>query len=124
SRPRLHDTHPRTGPALAAGCDVRRQCNPPECEMKSPGCVWRSAGGAYFVGGRRKAGIRSTHHPAVTPDRSGRRNSPMTASTPASLLHRLGRSPESRDWERFVELYTPLLFAWTGRLGLSDHDAA
>jgi RNA polymerase sigma-70 factor (ECF subfamily) len=48
----------------------------------------------------------------------------MTPPTPASLLQRLGRSPESRDWERFVELYTPLLFAWTGRLGLSDHDAA
>jgi RNA polymerase sigma-70 factor (ECF subfamily) len=40
------------------------------------------------------------------------------------LLERLRSPGEARSWERFVDLYTPLLFAWTARLGLSDHDAA
>jgi RNA polymerase sigma-70 factor (ECF subfamily) len=48
----------------------------------------------------------------------------MMFSTPSSLLERLQGSPQPGSWERFVELYTPLLFAWTARLGLSDHDAA
>lgn len=44
--------------------------------------------------------------------------------TPSSLLNRLRQSPEQSAWERFVDLYTPLLFAWTNRLGLDGHDAA
>jgi RNA polymerase sigma-70 factor (ECF subfamily) len=45
-------------------------------------------------------------------------------TTPPSLLERLRRSPEQAAWERFVDLYTPLLFAWANRLGLTGHDAA
>jgi RNA polymerase sigma-70 factor (ECF subfamily) len=45
-------------------------------------------------------------------------------TTPSSLLERLRRSPEQAAWERFVDLYTPLLFAWAARLGLTGHDAA
>lgn len=45
-------------------------------------------------------------------------------TTPPSLLERLRQSPEQEAWERFVDMYTPLMFAWTRRLGLSDHDAA
>src|SRR5262245_55557935 len=48
----------------------------------------------------------------------------MVFSTPSSLLQRLRHSTETGNWERFVELYTPLLFAWTARLGLSEHDSA
>lgn len=47
-----------------------------------------------------------------------------TFLTPTSLLQRLRQAPEAKTWERFVDLYTPLLFAWTARLRLSDHDAA
>lgn len=45
-------------------------------------------------------------------------------TTPPSLLDRLRQSPQQESWERFVDLYTPLFFAWTRRLGLSGHDAA
>jgi RNA polymerase sigma-70 factor, ECF subfamily len=45
-------------------------------------------------------------------------------TTPPSLLERLREAPERDTWEKFVEMYTPLLFAWTRRLGLSEHDAA
>jgi RNA polymerase sigma-70 factor (ECF subfamily) len=45
-------------------------------------------------------------------------------TTSPSLLQRL-RQPASADaWERFVRLYTPLLFYWARRLGLQDQDAA
>jgi RNA polymerase sigma-70 factor (ECF subfamily) len=45
-------------------------------------------------------------------------------ATPASLLDRLRDAAEPTAWERFVELYTPLLFHWARRLGLQDCDAA
>jgi len=45
-------------------------------------------------------------------------------STPASLLARLGQPGEQLAWQRFVRLYTPLLFHWTKRLGLQEHDGA
>jgi RNA polymerase sigma-70 factor (ECF subfamily) len=45
-------------------------------------------------------------------------------TTPSSLLERLRHSPEQAAWEKFVDLYTPLLFAWAARLGLTGHDAA
>jgi RNA polymerase sigma-70 factor (ECF subfamily) len=45
-------------------------------------------------------------------------------TTPASLLERLRQPGEREAWARFVELYTPLFFAWARRLGLSLHDAA
>ena len=46
-------------------------------------------------------------------------------STSASLLKRL-RSPaqEEAAWERFVELYAPLIFHWGRQQGLSESDAA
>jgi RNA polymerase sigma-70 factor, ECF subfamily len=45
-------------------------------------------------------------------------------TTPASLLQRRGQSPTAAAWERFVRLYTPLLFYWARRVGLQEHDAA
>ncbi len=45
-------------------------------------------------------------------------------TTPSSLLDRLRRSPSEEQWGRFVEVYTPLLFAWANRLGLAGADAA
>lgn len=48
----------------------------------------------------------------------------MTDTTSATLLGKL-RDPRDRAaWERFVELYTPLLFRWGRRLGLPAEDAA
>jgi RNA polymerase sigma-70 factor (ECF subfamily) len=45
-------------------------------------------------------------------------------TTPVSLLERL-HQPEARDaWDRFVRLYTPLLYHWARRLGCQDSDAA
>src|SRR5262245_51381060 len=44
-------------------------------------------------------------------------------TTSVSLLERL-RKPEEREaWDRFVQLYTPLLFHWAQRQGLSTNDA-
>ncbi len=45
-------------------------------------------------------------------------------TTPPSLLDRLRTSPEREAWGRFVEMYTPLLFAWATQAGLTGHDAA
>lgn len=45
--------------------------------------------------------------------------------TPVSLLARLREPGQHADaWGRFVELYTPLLYAWARRAGLEEHDAA
>jgi RNA polymerase sigma-70 factor (ECF subfamily) len=44
-------------------------------------------------------------------------------NTPASLLERL-RRPDEGAWPRFVELYTPLLYFWSCRMGLQADDAA
>jgi len=38
-------------------------------------------------------------------------------------MERLRKPDEPRAWSRFVELYTPLLFFWCRRLGLSPQDA-
>jgi RNA polymerase sigma-70 factor (ECF subfamily) len=45
-------------------------------------------------------------------------------TTPVSLLERLRGSEQPAAWARFVELYTPVLFAWARRLGLQTQDAA
>jgi len=45
-------------------------------------------------------------------------------STPASLLYKLRVSPETALWDRFVELYSPLLFHWARRRGEQNSDAA
>jgi RNA polymerase sigma-70 factor (ECF subfamily) len=45
-------------------------------------------------------------------------------TTPVSLLERL-RQPDPRDaWDRLIQLYTPLLWQWTRRMGLQEADAA
>jgi RNA polymerase sigma-70 factor (ECF subfamily) len=44
--------------------------------------------------------------------------------TSASLLERLRRPDEPDAWRRFVDLYTPILFAFAGRMGLQEADAA
>lgn len=43
--------------------------------------------------------------------------------TPVSLLERLRQQHEQSAWERFVQLYTPLLCHWVRRLGLRGQDA-
>ncbi len=45
-------------------------------------------------------------------------------TTPVSLLERLRRPEEQAAWQRFVQLYTPLLCHWAGRLGLQGQDVA
>jgi RNA polymerase sigma-70 factor (ECF subfamily) len=45
-------------------------------------------------------------------------------TTSVSLLDRLRQPGEQEAWERFVDLYTPLLFYWASRAGLSEPDAA
>jgi RNA polymerase sigma-70 factor (ECF subfamily) len=45
-------------------------------------------------------------------------------TTSVTLLQRLRQPNEPAAWARFVELYTPVLFAWAQRLGLQDADAA
>ena len=45
-------------------------------------------------------------------------------TTPPSLLERLRQPGDQEAWERFVELYTPLIFYWARGVGLQDQDAA
>lgn len=45
-------------------------------------------------------------------------------STSGSLLERLRNPNEQEAWNRFADLYTPLLYYWLRRLGLSENDAA
>lgn len=44
--------------------------------------------------------------------------------TSSTLLQRLRRPEDRAAWERFVELYTPLLYYWARRMGLRAEDAA
>jgi RNA polymerase sigma-70 factor (ECF subfamily) len=44
--------------------------------------------------------------------------------TPASLLERLRHPLDGEAWDRFVSLYTPLIYAWGRHVGLQDQDAA
>jgi RNA polymerase sigma-70 factor (ECF subfamily) len=44
-------------------------------------------------------------------------------TTPVSLLQRL-RPGEHQAWQRFTELYTPLLYYWARHRGLQSQDAA
>lgn len=48
----------------------------------------------------------------------------MNDSTPVSLLERLRQPGDAVAWERFVRLYTPLLYHWLRRTGLQEADAA
>ncbi len=45
-------------------------------------------------------------------------------TTSVSLLLRLRQPGDQPAWERFVDLYTPLLFHWARRAGLQGPDAA
>jgi RNA polymerase sigma-70 factor (ECF subfamily) len=45
-------------------------------------------------------------------------------TTSPSLLERLRQPGERLAWDRFVELYTPLLLSWARRAGLQEQDAA
>ena len=45
-------------------------------------------------------------------------------TTSVSLLERLRQPGAEEAWNRLVELYTPLLYYWAGRLGLQAEDAA
>jgi RNA polymerase sigma-70 factor (ECF subfamily) len=44
--------------------------------------------------------------------------------TPASLLERLRQPGERQARDRFVDLYTPLIYFWACRMGLQADDAA
>ena len=48
----------------------------------------------------------------------------MTETTTLSLLERLRQPKANEAWQRFVDLYTPLLHFWARRLGLQNDDAA
>jgi RNA polymerase sigma-70 factor (ECF subfamily) len=45
-------------------------------------------------------------------------------TTSVSLLERLRQPDAHAAWERFVNLYTPLLFFWARRVGLQESDSA
>jgi RNA polymerase sigma-70 factor (ECF subfamily) len=45
-------------------------------------------------------------------------------TTSLSLVERLKLGTDQVAWERFVELYTPMLVAWCRRIGLTDADTA
>lgn len=46
------------------------------------------------------------------------------STTSVSLLQRLHQPGDEQAWQRFVRLYTPLLYYWARRLGLPKADAA
>jgi len=50
--------------------------------------------------------------------------SPAMHTTPISLLERVRQPGEQMAWGRFVEMYTPLLYYWSCRMGLQESDAA
>ena len=45
-------------------------------------------------------------------------------TTPITLLERLRKPSDQEAWFRFVDLYTPLLYQWSRRVGLAEADAA
>jgi RNA polymerase sigma-70 factor (ECF subfamily) len=45
-------------------------------------------------------------------------------TTSLSLLERLRGGAGPQDWERFVALYTPLLYRWARKVGAQEADAA
>lgn len=65
--------------------------------------------------------VASTTLPLESFDAPPRRAMP---STSPSLLERLKDPDQQLAWERFVDLYTPLIWAWTRKMGLQEADAA
>ncbi|MBC7817004.1 MAG: sigma-70 family RNA polymerase sigma factor, partial [Planctomycetaceae bacterium] len=45
-------------------------------------------------------------------------------TTSLTLLERVRQPNDQSAWERFVSLYSPLLFAFARRAGMNDNDAA
>jgi RNA polymerase sigma-70 factor (ECF subfamily) len=45
-------------------------------------------------------------------------------TTPVSLLERMRQPGNQPAWDRFVDLYTPLLYHWGRRAGLQEPDVA
>lgn len=45
-------------------------------------------------------------------------------TTSISLLERLRQPADSPAWQRFVDLYTPMLFQWARRKGMQEQDAS
>jgi RNA polymerase sigma-70 factor (ECF subfamily) len=45
-------------------------------------------------------------------------------TTSVTLLERLRQPTDQQAWQRFVVLYTPLLFYWARRMGLAQDEAA
>ncbi len=45
-----------------------------------------------------------------------------SCDTPVSLLDRLRDQNDQRDWERFVQLYRPLITMWLTRAGILESD--
>jgi RNA polymerase sigma-70 factor (ECF subfamily) len=46
------------------------------------------------------------------------------STTSLTLLERLRRTDDHQAWSRFVDIYTPLLYRWARRSGLTDPDAS
>jgi RNA polymerase sigma-70 factor, ECF subfamily len=44
-------------------------------------------------------------------------------TTSASLLAHLQQADDPEAWERFVHLYSPILYSWAGRMGLQHADS-
>src|SRR5688572_20245406 len=45
-------------------------------------------------------------------------------TTSVSLLERLAQPGDQEAWQRFVRLYTPVLYSWACRAGLQESDTA
>lgn len=43
-------------------------------------------------------------------------------TTPVSLLERIRTDASATVWDKFVDLYSPLLVAWARRSGVGEHD--
>lgn len=48
----------------------------------------------------------------------------LSPSTPLSLLMRLRERGDREAWERFVNLYTPMLLHWASKQGFQDSDSS
>src|SRR5262245_57615236 len=50
-------------------------------------------------------------------------DNPPASGTSLSMLQRL-QGHDASAWQRFVDLYSPLVFSWLRRAGFRDEDAA